>query len=157
MRTGGRWYASGVAYDRAYELEGQFLKVDAPRTLVHTWHGVGASGAQTTVTYRLKDTGAGTRLTLTHAAFASSEVCENTRAGWETSLPRSRETAGAGRIGNRRARIPGSLDTVGMSDGVHIMAHRGAREFEKAGCLGDDDRRVSRLAREGRRPHCTRS
>ena len=31
-------------------LEGEFLKIDPPRKLVHTWHGVGTPGAPTTVT-----------------------------------------------------------------------------------------------------------
>lgn len=94
VRPGGRWRASGVARGRAYSLEGEFLRVDSPRTLVHTWHGVGAPGAPTTVTYSLQEHGAGTHLTLTHAGFGSAEACENTRAGWETSLQRLAELLG---------------------------------------------------------------
>jgi uncharacterized protein YndB with AHSA1/START domain len=94
VRPGGRWRASGLAGGRAYSLEGEFLRVDSPRTLVHTWHGVGAPGAPTTVTYSLQDRGAGTHLTLTHAGFTSPEACENTRAGWETSLQRLAELLG---------------------------------------------------------------
>ena len=88
VRPRGRWRSGGEARGRPYALEGEFLEVDGPRTLVHTWQGAGAQGAPTTVTYRLEDLGAGTRLTLTHAGFASPEACESHRAGWETSLQR---------------------------------------------------------------------
>ena len=65
---------------RPYGLEGEFLEIDAPRTLMHTWHGIGAPGAPTTVTYLLEASGPGTRLTLRHAGFASREACHNHRA-----------------------------------------------------------------------------
>jgi uncharacterized protein YndB with AHSA1/START domain len=94
VRTGGLWQASGVAQGRPYALEGEFLEIDAPRTLVHTWHGVGTPDAPTTVTYFLDEAGAGTRLTLRHAGFPSREACENHRIGWETSLNRLAELLG---------------------------------------------------------------
>ena len=94
VRPGGRWRASGVARGRAYSLKGEFLRVDSPRTLVHTWHAVGTPAAPTTVTYSLEAHGAGTHLTLTHAGFTSAELCENTRAGWVTSLQRLAELLG---------------------------------------------------------------
>jgi uncharacterized protein YndB with AHSA1/START domain len=96
VRPGGRWRASGVARGQAYALEGEFLLVDSPRTLMHTWHGAGAPGAPTTVTYSLQERGAGTHLILTHAGFGSAEARENTRAGWETSLERLAELLGGG-------------------------------------------------------------
>jgi uncharacterized protein YndB with AHSA1/START domain/uncharacterized protein YciI len=79
VRVGGRWRASGVGQGRPYGLEGEFLEVDPPRELVHTWQGVGAPGAPTTVTYLLEGLGGGTRLTLRHAGFTTR---------WETSFER---------------------------------------------------------------------
>jgi uncharacterized protein YndB with AHSA1/START domain len=87
-RVGGRWRASGVGNGRPYVLEGEFLRVDPPRTLVHTWHGAGAPGAPTTVTYLLEPLDGGTRITLRHSGFAAPEVCTNTCIGWETSFER---------------------------------------------------------------------
>ncbi|MFI4997440.1 MAG: SRPBCC domain-containing protein, partial [Hyphomicrobiales bacterium] len=54
VRVGGRWRSSGVARGAPYALEGEFLEVDPPRRLVHTWRRVGAPGAPTTVTYELE-------------------------------------------------------------------------------------------------------
>lgn len=94
VRPRGRWTASGIAHGRPYAIEGEFLKVDPPQTLEHTWHGVGSPDAPTTVTYQLEAAGAGTRLTLRHTGFLSREACENTGVGWETSLARLAEMLG---------------------------------------------------------------
>jgi uncharacterized protein YndB with AHSA1/START domain len=86
--VGGRWRASGIGRSRPYVLEGQFVEVEPPRRLAHTWHAVGAPGALTTVTYLLDAVHNGTRITLRHSGFVSREACDNTAIGWETSLER---------------------------------------------------------------------
>jgi len=91
LRVGGPWRASGVARGNPYGLEGEFLEVDPPRRLVHTWHVVGTPGPTTTVTYLVEPLGGGTRVTLRHEGFASSEVCINTCIGWEMSFARLAE------------------------------------------------------------------
>lgn len=98
LRAGGRWYAAGEARasgatgerlgGHRYVIEGEFLEVDAPRKLVHTWHRLEAAGAPTTVTYLLEAEGAGTRLTLRHGTFTARATCQGTALGWETSLER---------------------------------------------------------------------
>lgn len=90
-RPGGAWRASGVARGNPYVLEGEFLEVDPPRKLVHTWRGVGVPGAPTTVTYLLEPRDGGTRLTLRHSGFGSRDVCLATCLGWETSFERLAE------------------------------------------------------------------
>ena len=47
--------------------EGEFLEVEPPRRLVHTWEGAGKPGLPSTVTYVLERIESGTRLTLRHA------------------------------------------------------------------------------------------
>lgn len=91
VRVGGRWRASGMGNGRPYVLEGEFLGVDPPRKLVHTWHGVAAPGAPTTVTYLLEPLDGGTRITLRHSGFVAPEACANTCIGWETSFERLAE------------------------------------------------------------------
>ena len=91
-RVGGRWRASGVGNGRPYVLEGEFLEVDPPRRLAHTWQAAGAPGAPTTVTYLLEPLDGGTRITLRHAGFNSRETCANTAIGWETSFERLAES-----------------------------------------------------------------
>jgi uncharacterized protein YndB with AHSA1/START domain len=95
VRVEGRWNASGVGGGRPYTLEGVFLEVDAPRRLSHTWQGVGAPGAPTTVTYLVEQGEGTTRITLRHAGFTSRETCLATCIGWETSFARLEELLAA--------------------------------------------------------------
>lgn len=88
VRVRGRWVASGVGNGRPYILQGEFLEVDRPRKLVHTWHPVGAPGVPTIVTYLLEPLGEGTRITLRHSGFTSPETRANTCIGWQTSFER---------------------------------------------------------------------
>jgi uncharacterized protein YndB with AHSA1/START domain len=88
VRAGGRWRAAGMSRGQPYVQEGEFLEVDAPRTLVHTWHGVGKPGAPSKVEYLLEPLAEGTRLTLRQSGFTSREVCDAFAVGWETSFAR---------------------------------------------------------------------
>jgi uncharacterized protein YndB with AHSA1/START domain len=91
VRVGGRWRASGVARGLPYVLEGEFLEVDPPRKLVHTWHRVGTADPPTRVTYLLERLDGGTRITLRHEGFATAESGANAGAGWESSFERLAE------------------------------------------------------------------
>lgn len=95
LRVGGRWRTSGVARGQPYAIEGEFLVVEPPRKLVHTWHRVGAPDAPTTVSYLLERLDGGTRLTLRHTGFTAGEVCTNVGIGWETSFERLAEILAA--------------------------------------------------------------
>jgi len=88
VRVGGRWQASGMARGEPYALEGEFLEVDPPRKLVHTWQRVGFPVAPTTVTYRLEPIAGGTRLTLTQSGFTVPAMMEDFSTGWDTSFAR---------------------------------------------------------------------
>src|SRR5262245_52129067 len=95
VRVGGRWRASGVAHGQPYVLEGEFLEVDPPRKLVHTWQRADAPGATTTVTYLLERLDGGTRITLRHVGFVPPQVGSNVGTGWETSFTRLAELLAA--------------------------------------------------------------
>jgi uncharacterized protein YndB with AHSA1/START domain len=86
VRPGGAWRASGLARGNPYGLEGEFLEVERPKKLVHTWHLVGAPGAPSTVTYILQPVEGGTRVTLRHSGLTEAATCTNTCVGWETSF-----------------------------------------------------------------------
>jgi len=88
VRVGGRWQASGIARGQPYALEGEFLEVDPPGKLVHTWKRRGTPDPATTVTYLLEPTDGGTRVILRHSGFISGEAGENVGRGWETSFDR---------------------------------------------------------------------
>lgn len=91
VRIGGRWRASGMARGAPYVLEGEFLEIDPPRKLTHTWHLAGRSNETSTVTYELVPTSIGTRLTVHHAGLVAPEIGKGAAGGWETSLQRLAE------------------------------------------------------------------
>lgn len=92
VRVGGRWEASGVGKDGSYGLEGEFLEIDPPRRLVHTWHPIGAPAAATsTVTYVLEPFEGGTRITLRQSGIQSRASSLGICAGWETSFQKLEE------------------------------------------------------------------
>jgi uncharacterized protein YndB with AHSA1/START domain len=91
VRAGGRWRASGMTRGEPYVQEGEFLEVESPRRLVHTWEGAGKAGVASTVTYLLEPIDGRTRVTLRHMGFASRDMCQAFAIGWETSLERLAE------------------------------------------------------------------
>ncbi|HET7027019.1 MAG TPA: SRPBCC family protein [Candidatus Limnocylindrales bacterium] len=91
VRVGGSWRASGVGGGRPYVLEGEFVEVDRPRRLVHTWRLVGVPGATSTATYLLDEVEGGTRITFRQSGFGSADTCIATAIGWETSFARLRQ------------------------------------------------------------------
>lgn len=87
VTTGGRWRVSGVGPRGPYELTGEYLEVDPPRRLAHTWEDPEAPGITSTVTYDLSGSETGTRVTLRQQGeFAAPLVCANIAIGWETSF-----------------------------------------------------------------------
>jgi uncharacterized protein YndB with AHSA1/START domain len=96
--VGSRWQAGGLGGGQPYRLEGEFLAIEAPLRLVHSWKAVGAPGSPSTVTYRLEPAGDGVRLELDHSGLMVPDICEKTRAGWETSLCRLAEILAAERV-----------------------------------------------------------
>ena len=91
VRVGGRWAASGTGRGQPYQIEGEFTEVDEPRKLAQTWKPVGPPVDPAMLTYELEQETNGVRMTLRHTGLPNPEVCERTRAGWETSLRRLQE------------------------------------------------------------------
>ena len=95
VRTGGHWHAAGVGGGKPYALEGEFLDVEAPIRLIHTWKPTGSPGKPSTVVYHLEPIEGGTRLTLRHSGIDNPTTCMNTAIGWETSFERLSEQLAA--------------------------------------------------------------
>lgn len=97
VRPGGAWRSSGVGADGvAFTVGGEFLEVDPPRKLVHTWKADWDGGAPTTVTYKLEPIDGGTRVTLWHEGFAGrADSCAGHSDGWERVLGWLRKSFGA--------------------------------------------------------------
>jgi uncharacterized protein YndB with AHSA1/START domain len=57
LRPGGKWRSAGVGADGTeFHVEGEYLEVDPPRRLVHTWIGSYTAGLKTTVYWELEPT-----------------------------------------------------------------------------------------------------
>ena len=91
VRVGGRWRAAGVSRGQPYVQEGEFLEIEPPQKLIHTWDGAGKPDTPSTVTYLLERFEKGTRLTIRQTGFVSRDVSNSFAIGWETSLNRLAE------------------------------------------------------------------
>src|SRR5215470_2527409 len=112
VRKGGRWRASGVARGQPYVLEGEFLEVQPPTKLVHTWELAGAPSAATTVSYHLQPIAGGTRLTLRHTGFVPPDSCGNVCEGWQSSFEQlTRNLSAAATTSDRPGNIGGAAVT----------------------------------------------
>jgi uncharacterized protein YndB with AHSA1/START domain len=86
VRPGGKWYTAGVGADgTAFKVEGEYLEVDPPRLLVHTWKPSYSNLKTTVVRWELEPksvhnlqtsgphkAGTGTVVTIRHTGFAGS-------------------------------------------------------------------------------------
>jgi uncharacterized protein YndB with AHSA1/START domain len=88
LRVGGRWRSEGKGKDgQPFHVEGEFLEIDPPHRLVHTWQPVWEPGETTTVSYRLEAITTGTRVTIRHEGFgARADSCSGHAAGWQRVL-----------------------------------------------------------------------
>ena len=88
LRVGGAWRTDGIGADgKRFSVGGEFVEIDPPRKLVHTWRADWDGGNVTTVTFRLEPIAGGTRLTLRHEGFAERrESCAGHTEGWERVL-----------------------------------------------------------------------
>jgi uncharacterized protein YndB with AHSA1/START domain len=95
LRVGGRWKATGLGADGVpFTVEGEFLEIDPPRSLVQTWRPEWDGGHATRLTYRLEAMEGGTRVTVRHEGFADRhESCSSHAEGWSSVLEWLRDFA----------------------------------------------------------------
>jgi len=88
LRPGGKWSTVAVAPDGSRStVGGEYLEVDPPRRLVHTWRPSWDDFAETTVRYDLEPTATGTRVLVTHTGFGDRAVAAaGTGEGWKRVL-----------------------------------------------------------------------
>lgn len=86
VRPGGMWRAAGIGRGQPYALEGEFVEVQRPRRLAHSWRSVGGPKQDSTVSYSLDPVPGGTRITLRHEGLKEPMALLRTCVGWETSL-----------------------------------------------------------------------
>jgi uncharacterized protein YndB with AHSA1/START domain len=101
VRPGGAWRSDGVGADgHAFFVEGEYLEVDPPRLLVHTWIGSYSGGLKTVVRWELipqsvhglhpggpKKAGTGTLVKIRHEGFAGAHDSAAAHGeGWKRVL-----------------------------------------------------------------------
>ena len=83
-RVGGQWKSIGKGADgHEFEVGGEFLEIDPPHRIVHSWKPSWSPENTTTVAYRLQAIEGGTRVTVVHSGFTDPESCANHSHGWE--------------------------------------------------------------------------
>jgi len=97
LRPGGKWKSVGAGADgKPFSVEGEYLEVDPPRRLVHTWIASWTGSLKTVVHWELepqavhglhpggpKKAGTGTLLKLRHEGFAAVPQAAASHAdGW---------------------------------------------------------------------------
>jgi uncharacterized protein YndB with AHSA1/START domain len=90
LRPGGR-YRVEVLPGRI--ASGEFIEVDPPHRLVHTWGWEAGNSSSvppgsTTVEYELVPEGEGTRLKFTHKDLPNQEAADSHATGWDHYLER---------------------------------------------------------------------
>ena len=101
VRVGGKWYCSGEGADgKKFSVEGEYLEIDPPRRLVHTWIASYGIPNKTTVYWDLipqnvhglhpsgpKKAGTGTLVKLRHEGFTGDpQGCISHGEGWKRVL-----------------------------------------------------------------------
>lgn len=87
LRVGGNWSTIGVAADeRRFEAKGEYLEIDPPRLLVHTWIASWTGDVKTTVRWELEATKQGTLVRIRHMGLAAHPQIAQSYKGWPIIL-----------------------------------------------------------------------
>jgi uncharacterized protein YndB with AHSA1/START domain len=88
VRKGGRWLSRGVGADGVeFKVEGEYLEVDAPRLLVHTWKPSYSNLAETVVRWELEAREVHGLVRIRHSGFAGNvEQASRHGEGWKRVL-----------------------------------------------------------------------
>jgi uncharacterized protein YndB with AHSA1/START domain len=86
LRPGGQWRCEGVsdADGSAYSVSGEYLEVDPPRLLVHSWISSWGGNLKTVVRWELEPASDGTLVRLQHSGFAGAPAqAQSHYQGWQ--------------------------------------------------------------------------
>jgi len=87
LRLGGKWRTAGVSGDgAAFEAVGEYLEIDPPRLLVHSWVATWTGDAKTTVRWELEPSKKGTLLRIRHSGLAAHPELKGSYSGWPRLL-----------------------------------------------------------------------
>ena len=82
LRPGGKWLCEGVSDQNKgpFTVRGEYLEIDPPRLLVHTWIPSYSDSASTTVRWELEPVAGGTRIRVAHTGFETNTI--HAKASW---------------------------------------------------------------------------
>ena len=89
VRPGGKWSSVGIGADGTkFRVDGEYLQVEPPRLLVHTWIASWTGSLKTIVRWELDPTeGNGTLLKIRNEGFAAApEAAQSHGEGWKRVL-----------------------------------------------------------------------
>jgi uncharacterized protein YndB with AHSA1/START domain len=87
LRVGGSWRSSGVTGDGAtFEVFGEYLEIDSPLLLVHTWIASWTGDVKTVVRWELQVAEQGTRVTVRHSGLAAHPEIGQSYRAWPRML-----------------------------------------------------------------------
>ena len=86
-RPGGKWRSEGIGPDGGnFHVSGEYLEIDPPHLLVHTWIASWTGAAQTVVRWELQSVSNGTLLRLRHNGLAAHPELAQSYRGWPRML-----------------------------------------------------------------------
>ena len=124
VRPGGKWSSVGVGADgSSFRVDGEYLEVDPPRLLTHTWLKSWAGAKKTVVRWELeavdvqglhpngpKRAGTGTLVKIRHTGFAGApEDAKNHSDGWIRVLGWMQAFVEAGQTIDTRSPVSATL------------------------------------------------
>src|SRR5215471_2090931 len=87
LRAGGKWRPAGVGPDgNNFEARSEYLEIDPPRLLVHSWIASWTGDAKTTVRWELERVSEGTVLRLCHSGLSAHRGIGENYRGWPRML-----------------------------------------------------------------------
>ena len=88
LKPGGRWRSAGVNESGArFEVKGEYLEIDRPHLLVHTWLASWAGDLESTVRWELTAAPGGTLVKMRHSGLAGKpEALKSFSGGWPRVL-----------------------------------------------------------------------
>lgn len=120
LRPGGKWSSVGVGADgTSFRVDGEYLEVDPPRLLVHTWKPSYSQTLNTVVRWELEPRplhglqtrgpqkmGTGTQVRLRHSGFAGNAIAAADHGnGWKRVLAWMQAFAEEGETVDTRKRV----------------------------------------------------
>lgn len=105
VRPGGKWRSEGAGADgKTFHVEGEYLEVDPPRLLVHSWNPSYSGGLNTIVRWELEERHGGTLVRLSHSGFAGNvQAAHGHSQGWSRVLVWMEAFVESGRTVDTRA------------------------------------------------------